>query len=96
VDLTERVNVGSAKFVVCFEVAELLPKKFEEIFLGNILTHFEHSIILSWAPPSQTGVGHVNTKERDDVIELLSMRKYCVNEAATNFFIDTLELIRST
>ena len=35
-DVTEQVNVGSAKFVVCFEVAELLPKKFVEIFLGNI------------------------------------------------------------
>lgn len=47
---------------------------------------------MSWAPPSQTGVGHVNTKERDDVIELLSMRKYCVNEAATNLLIDAATL----
>mmetsp|Transcript_5114 Transcript_5114/g.16360 ORF Transcript_5114/g.16360 Transcript_5114/m.16360 type:complete len:244 (+) Transcript_5114:2887-3618(+) len=84
VDLTEQINVGSAEFVVCLEVAEHIPKKFEEIFLRNILTHCEQSIILSWAPPSQSGVGHVNTKERDDVIELLSIKGYHVNEAATN------------
>lgn len=92
VDLTERVNVGSADFVVCLEVAEHIPKKFEEIFLRNIVTHSEKSIILSWAPPSQTGVGHVNTKERDDVIEMLSVRGYLVNEAATSMLVGAATL----
>ena len=87
VDLTEQVSVGSADFVVCLEVAEHIPKVYEEIFLQNIVTHCKHSLILSWAPPSQGGVGHVNMKERADVIELLSMKGFHINEAATSLLL---------
>lgn len=87
VDLTEQVSLGSADFVVCLEVAEHIPKMYEEIFLENIVTHCKHSLILSWAPPLQGGVGHVNTKERADVIELLSMKGFHINEAATSLVL---------
>lgn len=86
-DLTEHVKLGSADFVVCLEVAEHIPKKYEEIFLKNVLTHCEQSLILSWAPPSQGGVGHVNTKERADVVELLYQKGFQIDEGATNMLL---------
>jgi hypothetical protein len=92
VDLTEQVDVGSADFLVCLEVAEHIPKKFEEIFLGNLVKHCKKSLILSWAPPAQSGVGHVNTKERDTVIQLLNGRGFQLNEKETKLLLSAATL----
>ena len=84
--------MGSADFVVCLEVAEHIPKIYEDIFLTNILEHCTQSLILSWAPPTQGGVGHVNMKERADVIKLLSVKGFHFNEDATNLLLDAAVL----
>ena len=91
-DLTERLSLRSADFVVCLEVAEHIPKIYEDIFLTNILEHCTQSLILSWAPPTQGGVGHVNMKERADVIELLSSKGFGINKGATSLLINAATL----
>ena len=61
-------------WVICLEVAEHIPKKYEDIFLSNLARHAENGIILSWAVPGQPGHYHVNNKPLSLVIE--SMKKF--------------------
>ena len=60
-------------WVICLEVAEHIPKDYEDVFLSNLARHAEIGIILSWAKPGQPGHYHVNNKQLDKVIE--SLRK---------------------
>lgn len=46
--------------VISLEVGEHLPKKYEAIFLDNLVRHASDTIVLSWAIPRQLGDGHVN------------------------------------
>ncbi|CAG2225446.1 unnamed protein product [Mytilus edulis] len=59
-------------WVVSIEVAEHIPKEYEEIFLDNIFRHANEGIILSWAVPGQGGLNHVNNKPIEYVIEVMN------------------------
>ena len=60
-------------WVICLEVAEHIPKDYEDVFLSNLARHAQAGIILSWARPGQPGHYHVNNKPLDQVI--VSLRK---------------------
>ncbi|XP_052084776.1 uncharacterized protein LOC127721971 [Mytilus californianus] len=59
-------------WVVSIEVAEHIPKEYEQIFLDNIFRHANEGIILSWAVPGQGGLNHVNNKPIEYVIEVMN------------------------
>ena len=92
IELTVRNELGQADFVVCLEVAEHIPKGFEQIFLENLVFHSKKAVILSWGPPEQTGVGHINTKKKEDVLHLMRARGYELDESNSKNFRDAATL----
>lgn len=55
---------GPFDWVISIEVAEHVPKRFEQRFVSNLIKNAKVGIILSWAKVGQGGDGHVN--ERDE------------------------------
>jgi hypothetical protein len=62
-NLAERIQLEK-KYdgVISLEVGEHLPKKYEAVFLDNLVRHAGDTIVLSWAIPRQQGDGHVNCR----------------------------------
>ena len=58
-------------WILCLEVAEHIPKAFEEVLLSNIVRHASRGIILSWAVPGQYGYSHVNNQPPEYVISCM-------------------------
>ncbi|WAR15522.1 hypothetical protein MAR_005627 [Mya arenaria] len=58
-------------WIISLEVAEHIPKKFEDTYVDNIVRHAAEGIILSWAVPGQGGYSHVNNRPLKYVEELL-------------------------
>ena len=68
--------------VLCLEVGEHVPKKYEQTLLDNITNHSKKAIILSWAVPGQDGFGHVNCQTNDYIIDQIEKRgfRYSFND----------------
>lgn len=81
-DLTQPIGGGVADWVMSLEVAEHIPKKYEEAFLDNIDGMNRQGIILSWAIPGQGGHGHVNERPNDYVVDVMISRGYTLNLGA--------------
>jgi 2-polyprenyl-3-methyl-5-hydroxy-6-metoxy-1,4-benzoquinol methylase len=76
-DLTApfRPKFGPAQ-VICLEVAEHVPKKYEEGFLDNVVGALDNGchLLFSWATPGQGGDGHVNERPNEYAIRALESR----------------------
>lgn len=72
-DLSVKQDFGvlSYDWVVCMEVAEHIPKQFEHILLGNIISPAKKGVLLTWGVPGQNGIGHVNLQTNDYVIGIM-------------------------
>lgn len=69
--------------VLSLEVAEHIPKYYEESYLNNIKCSCRKFLIVSWAPPGQAGSGHVNLARFKEVKDKFERRgfKYRPNES---------------
>ena len=47
-DLTAELQLGAADWVLCLEVAEHIPRAFEERLLANLDSHNRRGIVMSW------------------------------------------------
>ena len=72
-------------WVICLEVAEHIPVKYEDIFLSNLVRHAKSGIILSWAVPGQPGHYHVNNKPLSLVVESLQKLGFERDEKMSKF-----------
>lgn len=70
-DLSKPFDAGMTGTVLCFEVAEHIPKEFEGTLLSNITRHCNEWLVLSWAVKGQGGFGHVNEQNASYVINKL-------------------------
>jgi hypothetical protein len=76
-DLSKPFDLGKKYDVVmCLEVIEHIPAKFEKIVLDNICKHAKSHLVISWARPGQKGRGHVNCRSREYVIEQFEQRGF--------------------
>lgn len=67
-DLAKPQDLGRRfSWVMSLEVGEHIPKRYQEIFIDNIVRHAESGIILSWAVPGQGGQGHFNERSNESV-----------------------------
>lgn len=67
-DLTlEQYGIPVYDYVISLEVAEHIPREFEDIYLSNIVRHAKEGVIISWAKLGQGGFHHVNNKAFEDV-----------------------------
>lgn len=71
-DLSVPFNVEKKGHVICLEVAEHIPRKYEKTFLKNIHDACEGYLIFSWAIRGQGGICHINCKNNDEVLDLLN------------------------
>ncbi len=67
-------------WVFSIEVAEHIPKTYEQIYIDNLV---RHGIILSWAVPKQEGHGHVNNQDFAYIEEQLINRAFKLDNATT-------------
>lgn len=78
-DLTNpisRVSIGNS---ICLEVLEHIDKRYEQIVLDNIAGNTKGRLILSWAIPGQSGIGHVNCQHNVYVISEIEKRGFKLN-----------------
>jgi len=70
IDLTKRRHVGTDyELVLCLEVGEHIPQKYEQIFIDNVCEFINKDLILSWAIPGQGGAGHFNEQPNEYIID---------------------------
>jgi hypothetical protein len=69
--------------VMCLEVGEHIPKKYEQIFIDNVCDFAIKDLILSWGIPGQGGKGHVNEQPNDYVVNELYRRGFRYDKGRT-------------
>jgi len=80
-DFSEPVtDISPFDMVLCLEVAEHIPEEKEDVFINNIVSLSNRFIIISWAVEGQGGVGHVNCRNNDYVIEKMMIHNYKFKE----------------
>lgn len=70
-DLTAKFSVPQKGNIICLEVAEHIPRKYEEVFLSNISDACNGYLVFSWAVRGQGGTCHVNCRNNDEVFEIM-------------------------
>ena len=80
-DLTTKLGLGVADWVLCLEVAEHIPRAFEERLLGNLHAHNRRGVVLSWSD-NAGGNGHVNLRSNAWVVNRMAEMGYVHDEAA--------------
>ena len=71
-DLAELFSVPEKGHVICLEVAEHIPREYENILISNITNACHGYLIFSWAVRGQGGTCHVNCRNNDEVLEMFS------------------------
>lgn len=72
-DLTQELPTPSETgSVISIEVAEHIPKEYEQVFVENLIKYTHTHLVVSWAIPNQGGVGHVNEKSALNVLDLFA------------------------
>jgi SAM-dependent methyltransferase len=105
VDLAKPVTFleGLFDFVLSLEVGEHIPREYEQVFLDNVVRHAGRSVLLSWAVEGQPGLGHVNCRNNDYIIEQMRVRGFKFmpigtfvlrDKATLPWFKDTLMLFK--
>lgn len=79
-NLSEKIDKPIRDAVMCLEVGEHIPEKFETIVLDNIANHASKLVILSWAVEGQAGTGHVNCRNNDYIIGKMQERGFDYNQ----------------
>ena len=74
-DLTLRLGLPSAGWVLAMEVAEHVPRAHEKQLLANIHRHNREGVVLSWSN-SFTGHGHYNPRSNQHVVVQLEQMGY--------------------
>jgi hypothetical protein len=70
-------------WVLSLEVAEHIPKQYEQTYIDNLARHAAKGIVLSWAVPKQPGHGHVNNQPLDYVIKQFNARGFYHNKTTS-------------
>ena len=74
-DLTTELQLGAADWVLCLEVAEHVPRAFEERLLANWDRHNRRGIVMSWSD-NAGGNGHVNIRSNEWVLTRMAAMGY--------------------
>jgi hypothetical protein len=91
-DLTQDHNFGHFDWAITLEVAEHIPKQFEDTYIRNIISTSPKGIIISWAVPNQPGTGHVNGQTNQYVIELMNRHGYDFDQSKTTYLREQAQL----
>ena len=82
-DFSKPTDIRPRDLFLCLEVAEHIPADSEDDFLHNLLAPKSPYIIVSWAVEGQGGLGHVNCRNNDYVIDKFWSYGYSLMEKET-------------
>lgn len=85
-DLKEKFDA-----VISLEVAEHIPKKYEDIYVDNLINHTNGYIIISWAIPNQGGKGHVNEQTNEYGINKFKNKKFNYLSKVSEYLRNNIE-----
>ncbi len=75
-DLSQPLFLDKKGQVLCLEVGEHIPAKYEAELLDNITRACGSKLIMSWAIKGQPGIGHINCKNNDYIIKEIEDREF--------------------
>ena len=75
-NLSHNFILDKKGIIICLEVGEHLPKKYQDIFLDNISNNCSEYLITSWAIRGQGGYGHYNELNNDEIIPEITKRGF--------------------
>lgn len=90
-DLSNAINLGYKGQVLSLEVGEHIPEQYESIFLDNITNHCDDLMIISWAVVGQAGIGHVNCKSNEHIVNEVTKRGLIYDANLTAFLRSDIE-----
>jgi hypothetical protein len=104
-NLTDPIELTEKGIVICLEVGEHIPDEYEHMILDNLASLCDSWLILSWALPGQSGVGHFNCRSNQYIITQIESRGFefipdITNEArkhpvgVTGYFQKTLMIFK--
>ena len=67
-DMTQPFQIEKGN-VMCLEVLEHIPKEYENIAVENLVNNCDNFLFISWARIGQRGDGHINCKNKTNVIK---------------------------
>lgn len=91
-DLTKPLELEPSEWVLCLEVAEHIPRRYENIFVENVQKTSKFGVVLSWAGLSQPGVGHVNNREQGYVKKVMSLGGFQYVEKSSKLLRESSKL----
>jgi len=83
-DLSKPFKINLSGNILCLEVWEHIPPKYEDVFVDNLVNNLKGYLILSVAVDGQEGLGHVNCRSNEYVIDKLQSKGLKYNEHLTN------------
>ena len=83
IDLTKEFKIDIPENILCLEVWEHIPAEYEDIFVDNLVNNLKGYLILSVAVEGQEGLGHVNCRSNQYVIDKLQSKGLIYNEHLT-------------
>jgi hypothetical protein len=70
-NLSDPILLEKKGIIICLEVGEHIPEKYQEILLNNFVNNCDKYLILSWAVRGQGGYGHYNELNNDEILPLI-------------------------
>jgi tryptophanyl-tRNA synthetase len=77
-DLSEKGNC------IFLEVAEHIPAMYEDIVVDNIINACDDKLIMSWAYCGQGGHGHINCRDQNEVVKMITDKGMVFLQEETN------------
>ena len=90
-DLATSFDVSNKGHVICLEVAEHVPRKYEQVFLNNITNACDGYLIFSWAIRGQGGTCHVNCRNNDEVMDMIIEKGFRYDHELTQLARSVIE-----
>jgi cyclopropane fatty-acyl-phospholipid synthase-like methyltransferase len=89
-DLTNPLFLDKGN-VISIEVFEHIPAQYEKQFVDNILNCCDGKLVISVATVGQPGIGHVNCKNNDYIINIFESNGFKFNSERTKEIRSTVE-----
>lgn len=92
-DLTiPQYGIQQFDWILSLEVAEHIPKAYENIYLDNLFRHAKEGIILSWAVPGQGGLSHINNQPLQHVVDVMEKNGFTIDQSTSKVLQESAEL----
>lgn len=88
-NLAEEINIEcNYDYAMSIEVAEHIPKEFENVYLNNVVKCAKEGIVITWATIGQAGHFHVNNKAKEDVVKLVESKGLKYDDSKSKHLAD--------